>query len=302
MSDFTSGIEAYCKYLCNERQMSEHTVLAYRRDLAKVVAYCKACRIKSWGEFRVGSMRNMLASMKENNQASSSITRLLSTVRGLYRYFNHVGLCDHDPALNVTAPKGEKRLPKFLFEERAAELLDGEVEDDFIARRDQAILELLYSSGLRLTELVNLDMADLDMSEKLVSVVGKGNKGRLVPVGSKAREALQEWFKLRALGNPQDGAMFISQQGQRLTGRAIRMRVKAVSERKLGQHLHPHMLRHSFATHMLTSCHDLRVVQELLGHADIKTTQIYTHLDYNNLASVYNNAHPRAKRNTTSDM
>ncbi len=158
------------------------------------------------------------------------------------------------------------------------------------------MLELFYSSGLRLSELVGLDLDGLDLPAGLVRVRGKGNKARELPVGRKAREAMQAWLPLRALSNPQDGAVFVGRQGKRLTPRAIQLRVRQAGVRELGQHLHPHMLRHSFASHMLESSQDLRAVQELLGHADIATTQIYTHLDFQHLAKVYDGAHPRAKR------
>lgn len=180
-------------------------------------------------------------------------------------------------------------------------MLEGGVEDDFLAQRDQAILELFYSSGLRLSELTGLNLEQLDLADGLVEVLGKGSKTRVLPVGKKAREALQAWLAVRLLANPKDDAVFVSQRGTRLGPRAIQMRVKAAGERELGQNLHPHMLRHSFASHLLESSQDLRAVQELLGHADIKTTQIYTHLDFQHLASVYDSAHPRAKRSKDSE-
>ena len=218
-----------------------------------------------------------------------------------YHYLNREGLCDHDPANGLAPPKGERRLPKTLDTDRALQLLEGGVEDDFLAQRDQAILELFYSSGLRLSELTGLNLEQLDLADGLVEVLGKGSKPRVLPVGRKAREALQAGLPLRALANPQDDAVFVSQRGTRLGPRAIQVRVKAAGERELGQNLHPHMLRHSFASHLLESSQDLRAVQELLGHADIKTTQIYTHLDFQHLASVYDSAHPRAKRSKDSE-
>ncbi|WP_288437880.1 tyrosine recombinase XerC, partial [uncultured Pseudomonas sp.] len=180
--------------------------------------------------------------------------------------------------------------------DRSMQLLDGAVEDDFLALRDQALLELFYSSGLRLSELVGLDLADVDLAQGLVQVRGKGNKERVLPIGSKARDALETWLKVRLQAAPRDDALFIGQRGLRLTPRAVQLRVREAGVRELGQHLHPHMLRHSFASHMLSASGDLRAVQELLGHADIATTQIYTHLDFGQLAEVYDKAHPRAKR------
>lgn len=294
-------LEAYCAHLRNERQMSEHTQLAYRRDLQKVIEFCAAQGITDWNALQVQQLRQMVARLHQHGQSARSLARLLSAVRGLYRYLNREDLCQHNPANGLAAPKGERRLPKVLDTDRALQLLDGGVDDDFIARRDQAILELFYSSGLRLSELTNLDLDQLDLTAGLVQVQGKGNKARVLPVGRKAREALQQWLKLRGISAPRDNAVFLTRQGTRLGQRAIQMRVKAAGERELGQHLHPHMLRHSFASHLLESSQDLRAVQEMLGHADIGTTQIYTHLDLQHLAAVYDSAHPRAKRSKGTD-
>ncbi|HAW60991.1 MAG TPA: tyrosine recombinase XerC, partial [Pseudomonas sp.] len=263
--------------------------------------YCEREQILDWSALQSRHMRQLVGELHRQGQSSRSLARLLSSVRGLYRYLNQERLCEHDPATGLSAPKGERRLPRLLDTDRAMQLLDGGVEDDFIARRDQAMLELFYSSGLRLSELVGLNLEQLDLPAGLVRVLGKGNKARELPVGSKAREALQAWLPLRALANPSDSAVFIGQQGRRLGARAVLMRVRQAGVRELGQHLHPHMLRHSFASHMLESSQDLRSVQELLGHADIGTTQIYTHLDFQHLAKVYDQAHPRAKRKQDSD-
>lgn len=294
-------LEAYCAHLRNERQVSDHTLLAYRRDLQKVIEYCNSQGIDGWEALQVQQLRQLVARQHHHGQSSRSLARLLSAVRGLYRYLNREGLCQHDPANGLSPPKGERRLPKTLDTDRALQLLDGGVDDDFIARRDQAILELFYSSGLRLSELTNLDMEHLDLAGGLVQVQGKGGKARVLPVGRKAREALQEWFRLRGISAPRDNAVFVTRQGNRISPRAIQVRVKTAGERELGQHLHPHMLRHSFASHLLESSQDLRAVQEMLGHADISTTQIYTHLDFQHLAAVYDSAHPRAKRSKGTD-
>ncbi|WP_194788176.1 tyrosine recombinase XerC [Pseudomonas sp. UFMG81] len=294
-------LEAYCAHLRNERQVSEHTLLAYRRDLAKVIEFCNSQGIADWPGLQVQQLRQLVARLHHHGQSSRSLARLLSAVRGLYRYLVREGLCQHDPANGLAPPKGERRLPKVLDTDRALQLLDGGVDDDFIARRDQAMLELFYSSGLRLSELAGLDLECLDLTGGLVQVLGKGSKSRVLPVGRKAREALQQWLRLRGIGSPLDGAVFITRQGKRLSPRAIQQRVKTVGERELGQHLHPHMLRHSFASHLLESSQDLRAVQEMLGHADISTTQIYTHLDFQHLAAVYDSAHPRAKRSKGTD-
>ena len=294
-------LDAYCTHLRSERQVSPHTLEAYRRDLNKVLAFCAQASIASWAALDIQRLRQLVSRLHQQGQSSRSIARLLSAVRGLYHYLNREGLCDHDPANGLAPPKGERRLPKTLDTDRALQLLEGGVEDDFLALRDHAILELFYSSGLRLSELTGLNLEQMDLADGLVQVLGKGSKTRVLPVGRKAREALQAWLPLRLLANPEDDAVFISQKGRRLGPRAIQLRVKGAGERELGQNLHPHMLRHSFASHLLESSQDLRAVQELLGHADIKTTQIYTHLDFQHLASVYDSAHPRAKRSKDSE-
>ncbi|MFK3644788.1 tyrosine recombinase XerC [Pseudomonas protegens] len=290
-------LDAYCAHLRSERQMSPHTLQAYRRDLEKVLGFCEKMQVRSWTDLDIQGLRSLIARLHQQGQSSRSLARLLSAVRGLYHYLNREGLCTHDPANGLAPPKGERRLPKTLDTDRTLQLLDGAVEDDFLAHRDQAILELFYSCGLRLSELTSLNLDQLDLADGLVQVHGKGSKTRVLPVGKKARSALEQWLPLRALSNPPDGALFVSQKGRRLGPRAIQLRVKSAGERELGQNLHPHMLRHSFASHLLESSQDLRAVQELLGHSDIKTTQIYTHLDFQHLAAVYDSAHPRAKRN-----
>jgi len=289
-------VEGYCHHLRTERQASPHTLRAFRSDLAKVAQYCEQAGITAWPDLNASRLRRLVAKLHQDGQAPKSLARLLSAVRGFYGWLLREGLCDHNPAVGLSAPKGERRLPKVLDTDRAQQLLDGAVEDDFIGRRDQAMLELFYSSGLRLSELAGLDLDALDLSEGLVQVQGKRNKARVVPVGGKAREAVVQWLRLRGLASPVDDALFISKRGERLGQQAIRLRVQAAGQRELGQRLHPHMLRHSFASHVLESSQDLRAVQEMLGHADISTTQIYTHLDFQHLAKVYDSAHPRAKR------
>lgn len=289
-------VEGYCHHLRTERQASPHTLRAFRSDLAKVAEYCEQNQIAAWPDLTAARLRRLVARLHQHGQAPKSLARLLSAVRGFYGWLLREGFCDHNPAVGLSAPKGERRLPKVLDTDRAQQLLDGAVEDDFIGRRDQAMLELFYSSGLRLSELAGLDLDALDLTEGLVRVQGKRNKARVVPVGGKAREAVREWLRMRGLASPADNALFISKRGERLGQQAIRLRVQAAGQRELGQRLHPHMLRHSFASHVLESSQDLRAVQEMLGHADISTTQIYTHLDFQHLAKVYDSAHPRAKR------
>jgi integrase/recombinase XerC len=218
-------------------------------------------------------------------------------VRSFYTYLLREGAAMQNPAAGIRAPKAPKRLPKTFDPDQMAQLLDppGEAPLD---ERDLAILELLYSSGLRLAELVGLDLADLDVRDRTVRVTGKGSKTRVVPVGQKALDAIGRWLKQRAgLASATTQAVFVGRTGQRLGARAIQLRVAAIARRRgLPQRLHPHLLRHSFATHLLESSRDLRGVQEMLGHADISTTQVYTHLDFQHLAQVYDEAHPRARR------
>ncbi len=289
-------LDAYLEHLRSERQVSSHTLSGYGQDLAKLHTFCTEEGLANWAELETPRLRRLIGRLHKQGNSSRSLARLLSATRGLYRYLMREGLCERDPASGLTPPKGERRLPKTLDADRTAQLLDGALEDDFIARRDQAMLELFYSSGLRLSELVSLNLDGLDLPAGLVRVIGKGNKTRELPIGRMAREAMAQWLPLRALANPADGAVFISQQGRRIGPRAVQLRVRQAGVRELGQHLHPHMLRHSFASHMLESSQDLRAVQELLGHADIATTQVYTHLDFQHLANVYDQAHPRAKR------
>jgi len=291
-----ADIDAYMEHLRSERQVSVHTLDGYRRDLTRLASLCEKAAITDWPALQVRELRLFVARLHQQGLASRSLARLLSATRGLFQYLIREGRCRHNPADGLSAPKGARKLPRTLDTDRTAQLLDGGVEDDFIARRDQAVLELFYSSGLRLSELVGLDLEWLDLKEGLVRVHGKGNKVRELPVGRAARQAIEAWLPLRALASPQDNAVFIGRSGKRLTPRAIQLRVREAGVRELGQHLHPHMLRHSFASHMLESSQDLRAVQELLGHADIATTQIYTHLDFQHLASVYDQAHPRARR------
>lgn len=291
-----SDLDAYLNHLRYERQVSVHTLDGYQRDLEKLHIHCQKLNLQQWGDVTASIIRHLVATLHSQGLSSRSLARFLSAVRGFYHYLMTQERCQQDPAQGIAPPKGLRKLPRLLETDRAMQLLDTEIPNDFLARRDHAMLELFYSSGLRLSELVGLDLDKLDLAEGLVQVQGKGNKARLLPVGRKAREALQRWLPLRLLATPQDGAVFISHRGKRLTPRAVQLRVRAFGVRELGQHLHPHMLRHSFASHLLESSQDLRAVQELLGHADISTTQIYTHLDFQHMARVYDQTHPRAKR------
>jgi integrase/recombinase XerC len=278
--------------------MSAHTLDAYRRDLAALSAWTTAQQA-DLVSLPAEQLRAFVASEHRRGLSPKSLQRRLSACRSFYRWLLRHGRIAASPAAAIRAPKAPRRLPQVLDVDEASRLV--EVPTDVpLGLRDRALLELFYSSGLRLSELVGLDLDGLDLPAGLVRVRGKGNKARELPIGRKAREAMEAWLPLRAMTSPQDGAVFVGRQGKRLTPRAIQLRVRQAGVRELGQHLHPHMLRHSFASHMLESSQDLRAVQELLGHADIATTQIYTHLDFQHLAKVYDGAHPRAKRKSES--
>ena len=230
-----------------------------------------------------------------------SLQRNLSAIRAFFRYLQAAGEVEHNPAEGIRAPKAPRNLPRVLDVDQARQLLATDAEDPLTAR-DQAMFELFYSSGLRLSELTGLNTEAVDFNDRLVTVTGKGGKMRAVPVGQYALGALREWLKIRpALVGPGEAALFVSRRGGRISGRNVQQRLRAWALRQgLAHPVHPHMLRHSFASHLLESSGDLRAVQELLGHADIAATQVYTHLDFQHLARVYDQAHPRARQKKTA--
>lgn len=289
-------ISAFLDQLRIERRLSPRTVEAYRHDLLRLDLYRSELSLPGWGQLDTQHLRHFIASQHQHGLAPRSLQRLLSAIRSFYRFLQREGRSRQNPAQDLRAPKAPRTLPRTLDADLTAQLLDNTGEDDWLQRRDQAMLELFYSSGLRLSELAGLDMADLDLQQGEVRVTGKGNKTRVLPVGRMARLALRDWFSVRPAREGAQQPVFVSQRGSALTPRAIQLRLRRHGIERIGQHLHPHMLRHSFASHMLESSGDLRAVQELLGHADISTTQIYTHLDFQHLAQVYDQAHPRAKR------
>ena len=289
-------ISAFLDHLRVERRLSPRTLEAYRHDLLSLEQHRCERGLPGWDQLDTQHLRQFIASQHQHGLAPRSLQRLLSAIRSFYRFLQREGRSRQNPAQDLRAPKAPRTLPRTLDADLTAQLLDNSGEDDWLGRRDQAMLELFYSSGLRLSELAGLDMADLDLPQGEVRVTGKGNKTRVLPVGRMARRALQDWFSVRPAGEGAQQPVFVSQRGSALTPRAIQLRLRRHGIERIGQHLHPHMLRHSFASHMLESSGDLRAVQELLGHADISTTQIYTHLDFQHLAQVYDQAHPRAKR------
>lgn len=289
-------IARFLESLQVERGLSPHTCAAYANDLRQFAGWLERAQVQSWQQVESLNVRQWVAELYGTGHVPRSITRKLSSVRSFYQYLIKERLVTANPALGIRPPKGEKRLPKTLDVDKAAQLLDQLSAETVIEKRDRAILELLYSSGLRLAELVGLDLIDLALSDGLVRVVGKGSKERIVPVGQKAVRALTDWLLVRPQLAKDEHAVFVGEKGARINPSVVRARIRELGNQELGQHVHPHMLRHSFATHVLESSQDLRAVQEMLGHANISTTQIYTQLNFQHLAQVYDQAHPRAKR------
>jgi len=287
-----NSIQDFLKTL---QYLSPHTQKAYQRDLNYLSQFCDSQEINRWQDIDGRQVQGFVAWRHRQGISGRSLQRNLSAVRAFYRYLINQGIAKQNPANGVLAPKTARRLPKVLDVDQTIQLVEID-EDDPLAIRDRAILELMYSSGLRLSELINLDMNEIDFSDALVTVTGKGKKIRTVPVGRHAVKALKAWLKRRNhFADDNETAIFVSRRGQRISARNIQQRLKQWAIKQgLANHVHPHMLRHSFASHLLESSGDLRAVQELLGHADISTTQIYTHLDFQHLAKVYDKAHPRA--------
>jgi len=287
-------VAAWLARLADERHASPHTVAAYRRDVDRLLQFMAAQGMASFAALDSNAMRAFIASEHRRGLAPKSVRRLLSSCRGLFRHLGREGLLQHDPALGVRGPKVQRTLPDVLDVDEATALMESPAEGA-LAVRDRAMLELFYSSGLRLSELTGLRWLDLDLDGGEVRVRGKGGKVRIVPVGRFAVDALcalgaQEGMQHKA-------PVFRGRGGAPISQRAVQLRMDRLARMHgLPKHIHPHLLRHTFASHMLESSGDLRAVQELLGHADIATTQIYTHLDFQHLARVYDAAHPRARQ------
>jgi integrase/recombinase XerC len=291
-----SLIDGYLKHLATERRLSPHTSTNYARDLRALADFAERADL-DWKALDSQHVRMFAARAHAGGLNPRSVQRRLSAVRGFFNYLLRERVVGSNPAVDIRAPKAAKRLPGTLDVDQISQLLDIPC-DDALAVRDKAIMELFYSSGLRLDELVSLDLGHLDLADRTVRVMGKGRKQRILPVGRKAEAALRAWLKERgALAKPDETAVFVAKNGGRLKHRAVQLRIAYWARRKgLPAHVHPHLFRHSFATHLLESSKDLRGVQELLGHADISTTQVYTHLDFAHLARTYDASHPRAKR------
>ena len=288
-------LNAWLDFLRYERQVSPKTCDAYLRDLKKLDKHLEP--LDSWSGLKESDIRRVLAVLKLGGLESRSLHRWLSAVRSFYDFLLRKGLVENNPAKLIQAPKHAKPLPKVLDTDQASSVLDV-ICDSPLTIRDHAIIEVLYSSGMRLSELVGLDILDVDRKVGQAVVLGKGDKERITQIGSKARRALEKWLAVRgSLAKDDETALFISKNGKRISQRQVQVRIKEWGKRHgLDMPLHPHMLRHSFASHILESSGDLRAVQELLGHSDISTTQIYTHLDFQHLADVYDKAHPRARK------
>lgn len=293
--------ERFLAHLQLERRLSPHTATSYRRDLVCLAAFCVDQGLASFTDLRPQDLRRFAARSHAAGLSPRSIQRRLSGARSFLKYLVREGLIKSNPGADIAAPQAPRRLPNALDVDQMAQLLRIE-GDEPETRRDRAMLELFYSSGLRLAELVALDPADVDLADGTVRVTGKGRKTRIIPVGRVAREAIRDWLAARGdLAGPGEPALFVGRRGGRISPRTVQARVRHWALRAgVPQRVYPHLFRHSFATHLLESSSDLRSVQEMLGHADISTTQIYTHLNFQHLAQVYDQAHPRARLKSKS--
>ncbi|MFT3906542.1 MAG: tyrosine recombinase XerC [Steroidobacteraceae bacterium] len=298
-------LQRFALHQGTERRLSPHTLSNYARDLRALAEWSAGQGLTDWHQLDTQHVRSFAARSHASGLDPRSVQRRLAAVRSFYHFLLREGAVRRNPGLEVRAPKAAKRLPNTLDADQIGRLLDFKPEDT-LGVRDLAIMELFYSSGLRLAELIGLDLHDVDLADRTVRVLGKGSKVRIVPVGRQAISALQNWLRVRhELAPPPTGsrpegdelALFVGRNGRRVGARGLQLRVaRHARTQGLPQHVHPHLFRHSFATHLLESSRDLRGVQELLGHANISTTQIYTHLDFQHLARTYESSHPRARR------
>lgn len=292
-------VAEFLDYL-KRRDLSPHTISAYKRDLRSLALHLEEKGVDNWPGVSSHQLRSYVTSEHRAGKSGKTLQRRLSSVRSFYNFLAAEGLVKTNPALEFSAPKSAKTLPVTLDTDQVSRLLEIHTTD-WHDLRDRAMLELFYSSGLRLSELVGADTDSADLIDRTIRVLGKGNKERVIPIGSKAIEAIRTWLKVRAnvpKGKVDDEkALFLSEQGKRISARNVQSRVRTwCTKLGISGRVHPHTLRHSFASHLLESSQDLRAVQEMLGHADIATTQVYTHLDFQHLAQVYDKAHPRAQK------
>jgi integrase/recombinase XerC len=285
------------RFLGALQHRSIHTRAAYRRDLTDFANAAIQDDITNWQQVDAQRIRHYIAARHRDGAHGRSLSRALSALRALFRFLCERGVMTANPAQSIRAPKSARHLPRALDVDQMTSLIE-QGGDSILDLRDRAMWELLYSSGVRVSELTGLNLGDTDLNAREARVIGKGRRERIVPIGRLAIQALKEWLKSRGnLAAADEKALFVGRRGQRLSNRSVQLRLRAWANRYgINEGVHPHMLRHSFASHMLESSGDLRAVQELLGHANISTTQIYTHLDFQHLAKVYDAAHPRAKR------
>lgn len=297
-------IQKFLSYLESVKQYSKHTISGYKRDLTKLSGYLLNIDIEDWQSVNEHELRTFVNSERRRGLSPRSIQRVLSTSRSFFEYLLVEGVIKLSPAQNINSPKSAQLLPKAMDADLVQRLLDFK-PNGLIEVRDKAIAELLYSSGLRLSEVCTLDVQDLELKERVCRVTGKGNKMRVVPVGKKAIQAIRDWLihrkELKHSKSSSSEAMFLNNKGKRISARSIQLRLEKLCAQRGLPGINPHMLRHSFASHVLESSGDLRAVQEMLGHADIATTQIYTKLDFQHLSKVYDSAHPRARKGTKND-
>lgn len=289
-------VDAFLRYLNVERQLSPLTQISYSRQLQALIAMASELGVSEWPMLDAARVRQLAARSKRAGLQSSSLALRLSALRSFLDWLVGQGVISANPAKGIRTPRSGRHLPKNIDVDEMNQLLNIDLNDP-LAVRDRAMLEVMYGAGLRLAELVGLDCRHVDLGGGEIWVLGKGSKERKLPIGRTAVTWLEHWLALRDLFAPQDDAMFLSNQGKRISARNVQKRFAEWGVKQgVNSHIHPHKLRHSFATHMLESSGDLRAVQELLGHANLTTTQIYTHLDFQHLANVYDAAHPRAKR------
>lgn len=293
-------LERFLSELADSRQLSPHTISNYRRQLSHLIKQLESQDIDDWRKLTANDIKLWIANSKRQGLGNRSIATRLSPLRSFCRYLLKLSIITLDPSVGISAPKQVKSLPKNINIDQVNQLLNFD-DDDPLAIRDRAMIELFYSSGLRLAELVSLNIQDIEHSEQLVKVIGKGAKERIIPVTRLAIEQLELWQGVRYnIAKHDEPALFVSKLGKRISHRSVQLRMKKWAQSQhLSTTIHPHKLRHSFATHMLEGSGNLRAVQEMLGHADLSTTQVYTHLDFQHLANVYDQAHPRAKLNAS---
>ena len=290
-----NDIKEYLVFVSQVKNLSDNTSKSYERDLKKLNSFLKDLNISNYSQINVETCSAWIGSLYSQNNNPRSIQRHLSSAKGFFRFLKKNNLIDSSPFDLVTAPKSSSTLPEVLSPEDVEQLLNFK-PTNMIEIRDMAIVELMYSSGLRVSETVNININDFEENKSFLRVLGKGAKTRLVPMGRFAINAIDDWLKERDKIQSNTDALFLNAKGTRLTVRSIQLRLKKMAVKQGLPPIHPHMLRHSFATHMLESSGDLRTIQELLGHSSLSTTQIYTKLDYQHLAKIYDQSHPRAKK------